>query len=1726
LKHHHSLKGKRLLALLLGAVLLLGNFGLPARAAGEEDPLKPDDLLYEDGNIILHKQAERVGPDEWDIHVKATIKDQPVEPPKLEVTFVLDASNTMNMCAEEYLHNTYFSHYYHGYGGDCTLICTNTDAAHIHEDACYSCGTYRQQHSSTGNQPCKYYIGEGFANENAYESRFSIAKQVISKMVSALPDGTNVSRIMFNDSGAEKIVTSFDAITPIGDTYMMNGVRLALNSDCFTDDPSTKKIMIIVTDGAASDDDYGATDSAFQAFRSNGGIVYTIGFNHNDPNLLSMVANGGTYSQASNPAELEQVFDHITYELTAMLVDPMGQKVGFEINSAQQPTTSVEGSITYDPTNSTLYWNPSSSSDIANSSIEYTYTVKLNQSADWSVGVHSGVDLNLPTDLLYGVKSSNEMKSAAFPIPAATYAVSSLQVQWQCGGTNLKTPSAVESVICDYPGAAFATDYTAAEPSITIGDKTYYYTGTVITKNGAETDAVTIEDAAAFVVTHQYTEEVRYKVTYSYEGTVPAGAPDPSAYNVIGLKSGETVTLAADPVLEGYAFSGWEAVTGSISGTGTIQISDFDVTLVGRWAKLNGYRVTANYYTVTDGGSPVQDNESPVLVAEDLKTAESSVNVDLSGFFTYDGNTYDSVTAEGAAQIDGRQLSLVPSDPAAEITLTFLREIRNPYTVTVRYVDDAGETLLPDDVSAPILSGDDYDVTAKALPTVRTEDGRVLDFVNDNDVAYEGTVTDHDIEIVRTYVERGTAMITVLYVNEAGDELMTSSNSGDVYVGEPYDVSDAERFTTIVAEDGKIFDFVGDGDAAYTGTMGENGAEIIRVYKERQKATVTVRFEDEAGNALRDPMSKTVYRNTAYDVLDAWYIDTITKDGKIYDVKPGSYDLYSGTLTEDKTIVRVYRERAKATLSVTFLDTDNYFLRDAIFEDVYYYAEYDVREVEEIVSITTADGRIFDFIDDSDAVYTGTMPPQGYGIIRVYKERAKATATVHYVDETGKQLQADLVSDEIYVGTEYDVSAAEEVTTITVDGVIYDFASNDSDAYTGTMDKDGVTITRTYKERAKATATVQYVDENGNKLQADLVSDEIYVGTEYDVSAAEEVATITVDGVIYDFASNDSDAYTGTMDEDGVTITRTYKERAKATATVHYVDENGNKLQADLVSDEIYVGTEYDVSAAEEITTITVDGVIYDFDSDGDAAYTGTMIRNGIEIERVYKERAKAPAVVTFINEEGVPLCDAMEDLVYVDTAYDVSAAEEITTITTEDGTIYDFDSDGDAAYTGTMIRDGIKIERVYKERAKAPAVVTFINEEGVPLRDAMEDLVYVDTAYDISDAEEITTITTEDGTIYDFNSDGDAAYNGTMTGNGIKIERVYKERAKAPAVVTFINEEGVPLCDATEDLVYVDTAYDVSAAEEITTITVDGVIYDFDSDGDAAYNGTMTGNGIKIERIYKERAKATVTVHYVDNDGNPLQDDLISDPIYVGSSYDVSDVKEVITITADNVTYDFLHDGEASYTGTMPEGGLEITRVYLERGKAFVTVHFVDEDGKQLRESMTSDSIYVGAEYDISAAADILSITADGVIYDFTSDANASYTGTMPEGGLVITRVYTERAKATVTVRYVDKDGNKLLADTVETGYIGTSYDVTSAKFSSISSGGKTYEYVSDGNAVYSGTIPETGVEITRVYALKAAPVTPNTGDRGFGLWTVLLMMSASMLPMLTFGKRRLRRS
>ena len=297
---------KKVFMLVMALMLCTGVFAVSSAEGGM---LKPPDRTSDDGNIILHKQAERVGPEEWEVTVAATVNQTAIEPPPMEVVFVLDVSSTMNACADMEQHNSYFN------GGGFT---------HIHTVNCpENCTATMHVHVAGGPSSVCYKMG-GANGLVYYPRRIEVAKTAINSLVDQLPESATIKYTHFSTNAG--VVDSYNSLGQYdiqGQTYIMKGVDLGLSQ--FSDSNATK-ILIIVTDGEATDGLYSST-----AFNSFDGMVFTVGFNHVDANLSQMAKNGGSYYQASNPGDLTSALNQIGAKITSMVVDPMGPEVDFDI---------------------------------------------------------------------------------------------------------------------------------------------------------------------------------------------------------------------------------------------------------------------------------------------------------------------------------------------------------------------------------------------------------------------------------------------------------------------------------------------------------------------------------------------------------------------------------------------------------------------------------------------------------------------------------------------------------------------------------------------------------------------------------------------------------------------------------------------------------------------------------------------------------------------------------------------------------------------------------------------------------------------------------------------------------------------------------------------------------------------------------------------------------------------------------------------------------------------------------------------------------------------------------------------------------------------------------------------------------------------------------------------------------------------------------------------------
>ena len=527
---------KGLAALFFAAMMLFGVAG-----AAETDPLKPEDKSYEGGNVVLHKQAERIAPDAWKIDVSATINDAPVEPQQLEVRFVLDFTNSMLGCMYEEDHQlwaqTKIDHKVHKAHSVTTdnvcvyeLICTDT---HEHVDACYQCTRPLYEHSGTSY--CKDHSSGTAVN---LPTRMAAEQTAVLKLTDNLPKGTDIRYYSFSGENPNGALVGFEEISiatlrekpaywfiwNTKNTMLNEGVTRFFNEVGFTN-ANKKKILIIVTDGESHD---GYPSGIVENFKTNqDGSVFVVGFNYHNTQLEALAGNGGTYMHANSANKLVEAFDEIEKAITTMITDPMGRTVNFDVSSIVDTESQVDGSVTY--SGNTLYWNPNDGSEIENKKIAYSYTVELNANADISVGMHTDQPLNKDTYFKYG-NEGGEMKSALFPQPIAQYALSSVQVMWKDqDGNDIGSdtvlpeykPTEVETIFSDYEWTtedglhevytpAFETDYVTITEEIPLADGSgayYRYVNTTYTADGAALNGVedvNAKEAKAYQIVHHY----------------------------------------------------------------------------------------------------------------------------------------------------------------------------------------------------------------------------------------------------------------------------------------------------------------------------------------------------------------------------------------------------------------------------------------------------------------------------------------------------------------------------------------------------------------------------------------------------------------------------------------------------------------------------------------------------------------------------------------------------------------------------------------------------------------------------------------------------------------------------------------------------------------------------------------------------------------------------------------------------------------------------------------------------------------------------------------------------------------------------------------------------------------------------------------------------------------------------------------------------------------------
>ena len=1163
-KRAYSLKGlgRRGLSLLMAMVMTLSLVQISAFAEedvaeNQPDPLKPETVKnVNDHGIDLTKTAERVGNTEWEVTVRADIGATKIKQQPLEVVFVIDRSGSMNWCTKEehdqgsHEHKEngevlYQGEWYERIGWEHTKFLSGRDnhPKTEYENGKFNptlCPDYKHdpctkaevKHGERGSDdlcvPCQYKDSDGKWQD--YETRMEATKTAVGNLVSSLPNGTEVTYVSYTTKGwnwyrpdinVSKDLNSLN-LTPTGRTNTNEGMQKGIEQ--FTDSSASKKILVLLTDGEVSEG-YSYTSGNYDTFD---GSVYTVGFAFNSDKLASIAKNGGSYVYAKNAEALKSAFTELSTRIAAMIVDPMGNEVSYVSGSAKdgpkenEDFETVKGNITLDSDGRTLRWTPTNKDSFDNTTIQYTYNVKLTPSEE--ARDYTGIDLNNTTYLQYGVEQNGNKTAytANFPIPAGYYKVSNLTEKFvDKDGKDIsqyveKPHTFFQSAVTDnikMNGDTYL-DVNAPAKTLDTNDEhvKYLYVSSTLDKadyaynvdsdgNYVDGSLNVTDEAKAHELIHVYERATVNSVEYVYDGDIPEDATKlTDGYAKTWYPTGtENIEVQPNAESEKYNFSGWKKISGAAEVvtdengyavpesifTLTAPEGDVpagDVVFQGSWTIKPSYQVQANYFTVVDGEQPEQDNTNgpilldgcPIYTNENEET-HTVADKDMS----YYGKPYTEVQLgqgnPAGVKVDGRNVTgIVPTTPTTTITVNIYRYVASPayYTVTHKYFNvapDGIETEVAGDGYTTDRIKDTHGQTVKADSiTPDTKDGAYEVGARSEDIVLDKT-QDKNITLtyrhyqyaVTTQGDAGVASLTETKVYDKGDNAQVNFTLNEGY--QVKSVTDNGTDVTARAKSG-TYDIT---------NIDKNHAVVVTT--EKIKYTLTVQYifpEGQKPATGFENYNVSLDYGTQYDshvkavAAPAGY--TLTDSGNT-----------TGVITGNTTVLFLYVPNGNATVNVYYQREDDHMsLLSPKSQSGRIGTSFDVTSWK-IDSITDG-GKIYDLVDGAehgkDAVMTGTYQEGGTNIYLYYKERAKATITIKYQSEDGNKAtftKADYTAQG-YLNTQYNISGTTylpETITETITETLAD-GSTRTWYYSG---KDQLVITGAEKLNGTLTGDITVV---------------------------------------------------------------------------------------------------------------------------------------------------------------------------------------------------------------------------------------------------------------------------------------------------------------------------------------------------------------------------------------------------------------------------------------------------------------------------------------------------------------------------------------------------------------------------------------------------------------------------------------------------------------------------
>ena len=235
---------------------------------------------------------------------------------------------------------------------------------------------------------------------------------------------------------------------------------------------------------------------------------------------------------------------------------------------------------------------------------------------------------------------------------------------------------------------------------------------------------------------------------------------------------------------------------------------------------------------------------------------------------------------------------------------------------------------------------------------------------------------------------------------------------------------------------------------------------------------------------------------------------------------------------------------------------------------------------------------------------------------------------------------------------------------------------------------------------------------------------------------------------------------------------------------------------------------------------------------------------------------------------------------------------------------------------------------------------------------------------------------------------------------------------------------------------------------------------------------GQFTDEAQTVTYIYTADKAGAVTVHYQDDQGNTIADDIVLSDGKIGDDYATDQ------LTIKNYTF---KEVQGNPTGKYTDAAQTVTYVYTLNDAASITVHYQDDQGNTIADDIVLSDGQIGDDYTTEQ------LTIPGYAF---KEVQGNPTGKYSEDAQTVTYVYTSTQAAPITVHYQDDQGNTIAKDIVlSDGQIGDDY-VTEQ----LTIPGYAFKEV-QGNP--TGKYGKDAQTVTYIYtSTQAAPVTVHYQD------------------------------